>query len=148
MQAVVLLLIMLVGCATTSLNQAELVKVQTQILNTSDKDAVFSTAVNVLQDRGFLVDDANTELGFVSAYKDVTLEGGQAVLAVGFLGGDRVTYVAKLNVSKRDTTCHVRLTFNSTVKDLNGRATRTDLVREADPYNQFFAALRQALGIE
>ena len=38
MQAVVLLLIMLVGCATTTLNQAELVKVQAQTLNTSDKD--------------------------------------------------------------------------------------------------------------
>ncbi|MDE2703431.1 MAG: hypothetical protein OXI35_00060 [Gemmatimonadota bacterium] len=147
MQAVVLLSIMLVGCATTSLNQAELAKVQTQILNTSDKDAVFSTAVNVLQDWGYMVEDANTELGFVSASKDVTLEGGQAVLAAGLLGVDGVTHVAKLNVSKRDTTCHVRLTFNSIFKDINGRATKTSPVREADPYNQFFTALRQALGI-
>ena len=147
MQAVALLLIMLTGCTTTSLNQAELVKVQSQTLNTSDKDAVLSTAIKVLQYWGYMVDNANMDLGFVSAAKDVTLEGGQAVLATSFLGGNRVTYVAKLNVSSLGTTCYVRLTLNSIYKDRNGRETRTSPVTSAEVYNNFFATLRLALGI-
>ena len=87
MQAVALLLIMLTGCTTTSLNQAELVKVQSQTLNTSDKDAVLSTAIKVLQYWGYMVDNANMDLGFVSAAKDVTLEGGAGCFGYELSGG-------------------------------------------------------------
>jgi hypothetical protein len=57
----------------TPAEQAELRAMQSRAFDTTDTEKVMRSVIGTLQDLGFVIDDANTTLGLISATK---LEGG------------------------------------------------------------------------
>ena len=64
------------GCRTTrehlldaGVNQAQLRSIQSRVFDTSDRDATLRAVIATLQDLDFLIDDADDQLGVVSATK-------------------------------------------------------------------------------
>jgi len=100
-------------------SQLELRSIQTRVFDTTDRPKTLRTVIATLQDLGFVVDDANDELGTVSATK---LEG----------------YALRVTVTVRprgETQMLVRA---------NAQYQR-DTVADPLPYRNFFVALEKAM---
>ena len=54
--------------------QLEIRQVQTRTFDTKDQVLVMKAVLNVLQDDGFIVNNANSELGLISASKEIPAE--------------------------------------------------------------------------
>jgi hypothetical protein len=60
--------------ATPEKTQLEIRQVQTRTFDTKDQNMIMKAVLNVLQDDGFIVGNANSELGLISASKELTTE--------------------------------------------------------------------------
>src|ERR1041384_4081139 len=65
----------------------EIREMQTRSFATTDQKMVMKSLLNVLQDEGFMVKNANTELGLLTAEKDVQEGGGSSSSTTGSAGG-------------------------------------------------------------
>src|SRR5277367_3093524 len=71
---------MAAGCAENSVvtpqkSQLEVRELQTRAYGTNDTQLVMKAMLNVLQDEDFVVRDSSTDLGLLSASKEVHVEG-------------------------------------------------------------------------
>jgi hypothetical protein len=115
------------GCQTdsreqvlaTSRSQVELRSVQTRAFDTTDKNLTVRTVIATLQDLGFVIDKADEDLGTISATK---------------LSG----YAMRMTVTVRP-----RGTSQLAVR-ASGQYNLV-AVSDAEPYQQFFAALEKAM---
>ncbi len=64
----------------------EVREMQTRSFATTDQKMVMKSLLNVLQDEGFIVKNANTELGLLTAEKDVQEGGGSSTSTAGSSG--------------------------------------------------------------
>ena len=60
---------------------------QTRSFETSDDRAVLKALVNILQDDGYVIKEANTELGLLSATKELDIENTGEVFVAALFGG-------------------------------------------------------------
>ncbi|MCW3476580.1 hypothetical protein [Limobrevibacterium gyesilva] len=122
-----LLVLLLAGCMTDSKEQVLAVDktqvalraVQTRAFDTPDRGATFRAVMATLQDLGFVIDKADDALGTVSATK----------LAGYTL---RMTVTVRPQGARR-TTVRASGQYN------------LEAVSDAEPYQQFFAALEKAM---
>ena len=121
-----LALALLVACEATEKEllkppeeQAALRAMQSRVFDTGDEQAMLRAALATMQDLGFVVDDANSSMGIVSATR---LEGQQARLMV--------------TVRKQSD---ARLVVRASIQV--GIRTITD----PEAYQQFFAALSKGI---
>lgn len=115
-----------VSCATqnerilgTEQSQVALRQIQTRSFDTTDKDKVLRTIIATLQDLGFVIDRANSELGSVSATK---LDG----------------YALRMTATVRprgETQSLVRV--NAQYENM--------VVEDPEPYQDFFVALEKSM---
>lgn len=103
----------------TNRSQAEMRSISTRAFDTSDRGQVFRAIIATLQDLNFVVDRADEALGTVSATK---------------LGG----YVLKMTVTVRARGTRQVQVRASGQYDL-------DALSDAQPFQEFFDALSQAL---
>ncbi len=113
------------GCASTSEralqggNQVELRSMQTRVFDTLDKNLITRSVIATLQDLGFVIDNADADLGTVSGTK---LDG----------------YQIKMTVSirpKSETSTLVRANAQYNLK----------AIEDAKMYQDFFTSLGQAM---
>lgn len=126
--AAVLLLVSTLGaCQTdskqqvmaTNRSQVELRSVQTRAFDTTDKNQTVRTVIATLQDLGFVIDQANEQLGTVSGTK---------------LSG----YAMRMTVT-------VRPRGGSQMAVRASAQYNLTAVSDAQPYQQFFSALEKAM---
>ena len=103
-------------------SQVELRQIQTRAFDTTDSEKTLRTAMATLQDLGFVLDDADVELGTVSATKL-----------------DR--YQLKMTVSVRPRNASQLLVRANAQYNITP-------VTEPEPYQQFFASLEKAMFLE
>lgn len=103
----------------TDRSQVELRSVQTRAFDTGDKNLTVRTVIATLQDLGFVIDKADEQLGTVSATK---------------LSG----YALRMTVTVRS-----RGTAQIAVRA--SAQYNLTAVSDAQPYQQFFAALEKAM---
>lgn len=103
----------------TDRGQVELRAIQTRAFDTTDKNQTIRTVIATLQDLGFVIDKADEQLGAVSATK---------------LSG----YAMRMTVTVRP-----RGTTQTAVR-ASGQYNLV-AVSDAEPYQQFFAALEKAM---
>ena len=123
------ILLFLSGCETTQQrlmdseeNQLALRQMQTRAYDTGDRKFVLVTTITTLQDLGFVVDSADLDVGLVTATKL-----------------DR--YQLKMTVTARprgENQILVRANAQLGLKPVN----------EAEPYQNFFAALSKSMFLE
>lgn len=117
----------LVGCQVdskqqilkTDATQAELRAVQTRVFDTSDRIMVIGSVIATLQDLGFVIDQADEKLGSVSA--------------------------TRLSGSVMRMTVTVRLLSEAQVTVRASGQYGLEAVSDAEPFQQFFNALAQAM---
>jgi len=103
----------------TPAEQAELRAMQSRAFDTTDVEQVLRSVIGTLQDLGFVIDDANTTLGLISATK---LEGGVVRMMV--------------TVKRRGKT-------QTAVRASAQQGYRT--VVDPETYQRFFAALAKGM---
>lgn len=103
----------------TDRSQVELRSIQTRAFDTTDRNQTVRTVIATLQDLGFVIDKADEQLGMVSATK---------------LSG----YALRMTITVRP-----RGTTQTSVR-ASGQYNLV-AVSDAEPYQQFFAALEKAM---
>ncbi|MFA6142310.1 MAG: hypothetical protein WC738_03340 [Candidatus Omnitrophota bacterium] len=174
----VFLCLSIVGCATVptgflkaseqSLKDRQL---QMRQYETKDEQKIVTSVAGVLQDLGFILDNSETELGFVAASKkaDAT-SGGQIAAAVladtvgiaaALIGAPCYTnavsrcdkeQMVKASVitqpSLDGSKTVVRVTFQRIVWNMSNLISRIETVKEPDIYQKFYDSLSKAIFLE
>jgi len=150
-------LLMFSGCATTGApakTQLEMRQFQTRTFETADAKAVLKAMVNVLQDDGYMIRDANVELGLLSASKEVDVSSGGDIFFATLFGGANARWAKNslfdvtANVSAYGERCRVRVTFQ--VKKMNNKGEVMDVkqIEEEKHYVDFFAKVHKGIFLD
>lgn len=149
--------ILITGCVpattTTPKTQLEIREFQTRSYDTNDSKMVMKAVLNVLQDEGFIVKNANAELGLLSATKEVDVESkAEAFLLTLFAGRDarwkkNSIIECSCNVGEFGRTVRVRANFQLKVMDNQGAVLKVETIEDPKYYQEFFAKVDKGIYI-
>jgi len=159
--AVVLLIsIMLIsGCATTGTppkTQLQIREFQTRTYETNDVKMVMKALLNVLQDDGFIVKNANVELGLLNATKEVDITNKWEAFGafIGATQGYQTSFAknriieATANVSEFGTQCRVRINFQIKDMDNKGGVRAVGQIEGEKYYQDFFSKVDKGIFLQ
>lgn len=152
----------LISCAAQApavqKTQMEIREFQTKSYDTTDFKMVMKSAMNVLQDDGYIIKQANLDLGLLTARKEVdTTDKTMAFLSALSAGLDgrqndaryekNTVIDASVNISSFGETVRVRANFNK--KKLNNRNETMSVEQVADQqfYQNFFSKVDKGVFI-
>ena len=140
----------------TEMTQLQMRELQTRTYDNTDKSTVLQVSLAVLQDDGYTVSNANTEMGLLTAAKQLhekkVDDSGTAFLK-GFFGGGSISehkfqnIEATLTVTPFGKQTRVRLALRMTAHSTRGEINYT-AVTEPKSYQDFFAKLEKGLFLE
>jgi hypothetical protein len=163
------------GCATgvpPAKTQLEVREFQTRTFDTADSKLVLKAMFNVLQDDGYVVKNAVTELGLITAAKEIDLApgqsgttgdifggmggvviGGRGGIVIGPQGGTpafRKTEVRDFtgNVSEFGQQTKVRISFQRKVLDNRGQVVEVQPIEDPTFYQDFFSRMDKSLYLQ
>ena len=110
--------------------------------------------LNVLQDEDFIVDNANTTLGFISGTKEFNPR-DKSINVQRELGTTRGLFFASVavveataNVSEFGKQVRVRINFKRKLLNEYGNANRIEEVTDPEYYQNFFSRVDKAMFIQ
>ena len=147
---------LLMGCATVvpQKTQLQIREFQTRSFETSDTKMVMKTMVNVLQDEGYMLKNANIDLGILSASKELNVEDrGEAFWSAFWAGANarwkkNSTIECTANVSDFGTQTKVRVSFQVKVFDNKGAVMDVRQIEDESFYQDFFAKVDKGIFIQ
>lgn len=128
-------------------SKAQLDKQQYQVHQYSgvSKTTLMKAILNVLQEEGYIVNNANSMLGFISGTKEFSTFGKSIDLVKEF-GSPRGMYGAKVavvdvsvNVTELGKDLKVRMNFKRKLLNTYGNAQRIDEINSEEYYKKYFA---------
>ena len=138
-------------------------QVQTREYDTNDVKLVMKAVLNVLQDDGFIVRNAQLELGLLTSTKEVDLAingGGKDYWSNFFLGIDRnrsqgeqmfnklKQIESSINISEFGKQSKVRANFQVKILDNQGRTVEVYQVEDPKYYQDFFMKVDKGIFIQ
>lgn len=138
------------------MTQLQVRELQTRTYDNADKNRILQVSLAVLQDDGYTVSNANTEMGLLVATKQLyekKVDDSGTAFVKGFLGGGSISeqkfqhIEATLTVTPFGKQTRVRLSLRLTASSSSGEINYT-AVSEPKPYQDFFAKLEKGLFIE
>lgn len=134
--------------------QLQIREFQTRTYDVDDELAVLKAVAAVLLDEGFIIKDAETDLGIISAVMEVDIEsGGEKFFSILFFGANarwakNSIIEAAVNVSKFGEQVKVRIVFQ--VKSMNnkGEVMVVQQVDDQQYYQDFFAKVDKGIFIQ
>ena len=138
----------------TPLTQLEKRQFQTRTYKATDKQTVMKALLNVYQDEGFMVYNANHLLGFIYGTKDfdtsdpdidISKEFGLSKGRLNVNGVKVATLETSANVTEYGETIRVRVNFKRKLLNIYGNAQFIDDVNEDTFYTDFFEKLETAI---
>lgn len=155
--AAVLLFSFTSGCAPMppkpQQTQLQIREFQTRTYETKDTKMVMKAMLNVLQDDGFIVKNANVELGLITATKDADVENKGAALFAALLGGREARWKKNSivecsgNVSDFGNSTRVRVNFSLKIMNNKGEVVDVKQVDDAAFYQDFFSKVDKGIFI-
>jgi hypothetical protein len=145
------------GCATVAPppeTQLQLRAFQSRVYETRDTKMVLKAVLNVLQDEGFIVKGADSDLGFLTATREMEVEDRRfsAAFSRWLMGKDRwdknTTIEATANVSLIVDKTRVRANFQTKTMDNKGRISRIEVIHDEAFYQEFFGKVDKGVFIE
>ena len=143
------------ACATTTSTvpktQLQIRQFQTRDFAVKDSKLVMKACLNVLQDDGYIVKNANTELGLLTATKEVDVENkGTAFLAVLFAGNQarwkkNTIIECSLNVGEFAKKTTVRANFQMKTMNNKGEVVDVKTVEDQTFYQDFFSKVDKGI---
>jgi len=124
---------------------------QTRTFDVADAKVVLKAMVDVLQDDGYMLKDANTDLGLLSAAKEMDVESkGEAFVAALFAGNQarwakNTIIEATANCSAFGKQTRVRVTFQLKKMNNKGEVMEVKLIEDPQHYQDFFAKVDKGI---
>ncbi len=163
MKGVYIVLLLSLGfvmsCAGTAPVQPEKTQLQKRQFQTRKYDVqddlvVLKAVANALQDEGFIIDEAEPDLGIITASKEVDIENTGAKLVAIFFAGVHGRWAknniieSSVNVSGHGEQTKVRVIFQ--VKSMNnkGEVMKVLQIEDETYYQNFFAKVDKSIFIE
>ena len=140
-----------------SITQLEKRQFQTRMYECSDKALIMKAMLNVLQDEGFIVNNANPLLGFIFGVKefdvtdisiDIEKEFGvnKQILA---RKGIRVAMIeSTANITEYGKDIKVRINFKRKLLNIYGNAIYITEINDEHYYQEFFAEIDKSIFIQ
>lgn len=145
----------LTGCAssqsTVEKTQLEIRQFQTRIYETSDHKMVMKAVMHALQDDGFIVKEANLELGLLTAQKELDVEDKTEAFFAVFFAGMNARYKknsiteASANISEHNKAIKVRVNFQNKVLNNQGDVMKVEHMQDEQFYRNFFAKVDKSV---
>ncbi len=154
---IILISIFIFGCATATTTppktQLEIREFQTRNYAVKDSKMVMKSVLNVLQDDGYIVKNANVELGLLTATKEIDVESkGEAFVATLFAGAQarwkkNTIIECSVNVGEYGNQTRVRVNFQKKTMDNKGAVLDVKSIEDAKFYQEFFAKVDKGIFI-
>lgn len=127
---------------------------QTRQYNGISKADIMKAMLNVLQDEGFIVNNANSLLGFISGVKEFSPDDKtidvQAELGTkkGLMGCVVAAVEATANISEYGKDFKVRINFKTKLLNAYGNAYKITEITDEQYYQNFFSKVDKAIFIQ
>ena len=140
----------------TPMKQLQKREYQTRTFNSHDKDIVMKSLLNVYQDEGFIVYNANSLLGFIYGAKDfdisdsetdISKEFGLTKSRLNFNGVNVATVETTANITQYGDDLKVRINFKRKLLNTYGTAQFIDDINDEEYYNEFFIKLEKSISL-
>lgn len=134
--------------------QLQIREFQTRTYDTTDTKMVMKAILNVLQDDSYMVKNANTELGLLTATKEVDIENKGQALLLTLLAGNEALYAkhseveCTANISDFGKQTKVRLNFQVKSYDNHGNIMEVQQISDEKFYQEFFAKADKGIFIQ
>ena len=141
----------------TPMTQLEKRQFQTRTYDSSDKALVMKAMLNVLQDEGFIVYNANPLLGFIYGVKDfdtsdpnidISKEFGLSKARLNMNGVRVATVETTANVTEYGKSMRVRVNFKRKLLNVYGNAQFIDDINDKNYYQEFFSKVDKAIFLQ
>ena len=146
------------GCVTNRqpgegiATQLERRNVQTRTYDVADTRLVMKALVNVLQDLGYVIKSADTDLGLLNAEKWTDVPHSRRELKKAEKKGQPLAktqmFECTANVTQTGEQCRVRLTFQRRVLDLEGAVIHASMIDEPEFYQRFFSQVSKSVFLQ
>jgi hypothetical protein len=153
----ILLIIIITGCATApqpQKTQLQIREFQTRTYTDVDSKLVMKAMLNVLQDDGFIVNNAVPELGLLTASREVDIENKGKAFAAALFSGVHARWeknslvIASCNVSGIKDGCKVRVNFQQKILDNKNGIIKIRQIDEQEFYQTFFNKVSKSIFIQ
>lgn len=156
---VFLLVALLTGCAQKApepppKTQLEIREFQTRTFPVNDMKLVMKSMLNVLQDENFVVKNVALDLGFLTATKEVDLEGPSSRIWAQLSSTRHVRWrkneiiEATCNVTEFGKEMRVRVNFQSKILDNAGAVMLIKQITDEQFYQDFFSKISKGIFIQ
>ena len=134
--------------------QLQIREFQTRSYDTTDFRMVMKAVMNALQDQDFIIKQAELELGFITAQKELDVENAtESFLATFFaaLGGGKAIYKknsiteASANISEHGDQVRVRVNFQRKLIDNRGIVIKIEQIEDQEFYQEFFSKVAKSI---
>lgn len=145
------------GCSTApepQKTQLQIREFQTRTFQVKDQKIVLKAMLNVLQDDGYIVRNVVSDMGLLSAVKEVDIESKGEAFAAVFFAGIHARYKkaqvieATCNVSEHHDACKVRVSFVMKVLDNKGGILDLKQVDDEKYYQEFFSKVDKSIFLQ
>ncbi|MBB65574.1 MAG: hypothetical protein CMO81_10985 [Waddliaceae bacterium] len=136
------------------ITQSEIRDIQTHHFATTDTKAVMKAMLNVLQDEGYNINNANLELGLISASKSEDLETPTGKFLHALLADPNHRFLkledinVSANISSHGNQTKVRVSFQTATKDNVGGTVATRQVLQRGIYQNFYNKVSKSIFFE
>jgi hypothetical protein len=138
------------------LTQLQLRQLQSRSYENREMVTAMRAVINALLDEGFIIKNADKDLGFVQASKDVDIGGGGQVFADfgGFFGNNQARWRNSSSIDCSGTlttvgrSTNVRLIFQQRILDNFGVPMSIDLIEDPAYYQNIFTKIDKSLFLE
>ncbi|MEW6144439.1 MAG: hypothetical protein AB1598_05420 [Thermodesulfobacteriota bacterium] len=134
--------------------QLQIREYQTRTYEVKDPLMVMKAVANVLQDDGYIIKDAEVDLGIISASKEVDIESGwEAFFSVLAFGANarwkkNMIIESTANVSGFGDKVKVRVNFQAKALNNKGEVIEVAQIEEEKFYQDFFAKVDKGIFIQ
>lgn len=148
--------LLLTGCVPVNreppLTQLQIREIQTRQFETADVKLVLKGMMNVLQDDGYIIKNAVSDLGLLTAEKDIDVSSRSeiflAVLAKDGRWKQHSVEEISANVTAFGASTRVRVNFQKKVYDNFGAVVCVEQDLDPETYQNFFARVSKAIFFE
>ncbi len=136
-------------------SQLEIRQMQTHVFDVSDFHLVMKAMLNVLQDEGYVVKNIQTDIGFLTAQKEVDVEAKGLRFWFSTYGTadhprwDKTSVIdVTANVTEMDHRTKVRVNFQVKRLDNYGSVVSVFPIKDPNYYQDFFAKVSKSIFIQ
>lgn len=136
------------------LTQMEVRVIQTREFDTTDLKLVMKTMMHVLQDEGYIIKNAVSDLGLLCAEKHLNIEDKTAAFLARCLEGERARWskqqVMEVSANVSDFGDKIRVRVNFQIKNFDNVGCMMDITDVKDPllYQEFFAKVSKGIFLQ